>query len=94
MARKSSQNWNVFVGNIQKCIGSHLQSLKSLGKTKLDDKVIDSLQVYCGKAITENTDSMLNMKDAMMAIWNHCRSTDENFVHHFCPTGEESWCGF
>ena len=34
------------------------------------------------------------MKDAVMVIWNHCRSTDENTFHHLCPTGEESWCGF
>ena len=95
------------VGHIQKRMGSRLRSLKkSLGKTKLDDgktiggigrltdKVIDSLQVYYGKAIRENAESISKMKDAVMAIWNHCRSTDENPFHHLCPTGEESWCGF
>lgn len=79
---------------------------KSCGKTKLDDgksiggkgrltdKLIDSLPVYYGKAIRENSHSLPEMKNAAMAIWNHTRSTDEEPHHDLCPTGEDSWCGF
>ncbi len=34
------------------------------------------------------------MKNAVMAIWNHCRSTDEKPFHDLCPIGEDSWCRF
>ena len=34
------------------------------------------------------------MENAVMAIWHHTRSSDENPDHHFCPDGENSWCGF
>ena len=34
------------------------------------------------------------MQSAVMAIWHHFKSTDENPDHDLCPPGEESWCGF
>ena len=95
------------VGHIQKRMGSRLRSLKkrfgknklSDGKTiggrgRLTDKVIDDIQVYYGKAIRQNTSSCEAMKTAIMAIWNHMRSTDESPHHHLCPKGKDSWCKY
>eukprot|EP00112_Aurelia_sp_Birch-Aquarium-sp1_P015936 Seg357.6 transcript_id=Seg357.6/GoldUCD/mRNA.D3Y31 product="hypothetical protein" protein_id=Seg357.6/GoldUCD/D3Y31 len=95
------------VGHIQKRMGSRLRSLKKScgkekladgksigGKGRLTDKLIDSLQVYYGKAIRGNSHSLPEMKGAVMAIWNHIRSTDENPNHQLCPAGKDSWCGF
>ena len=33
------------------------------------------------------------MQNAVMAIWHHSQSTDENPDHDLCPHGENSWCG-
>ena len=95
------------IGHIQKRMGSRLRSLKKRwgtakltdgksigGKGRLTDKLIDSLQVYYGKAIRANCHSVPEMKDAVMAIWNHTKSTDKDPYHHLCPTGKDSWCGF
>ena len=43
------------------------------------------------KAIRNNVNSIEAMEKAIMATWNHIRSTDENLQHHLCPTGEHSW---
>lgn len=34
------------------------------------------------------------MQNAVMAIWHHNKSTNENPEHELCPEGENSWCGF
>ena len=95
------------VGHIQKRMESRLRSLKKrLGSTKfsdgksiggkgrLTDKLIDSLQVYYGRAIRSNTHCKESMKNAVMAIWEHSRSTDASPHHELCPQGSDSWCGF
>ena len=95
------------VGHIQKRMGSRLRSLKKRaaktklrdgktlgGKGRLTDAMIDSLQVYYGKAIRENVSNLQSMKNAVNAIWHHIRSTDESPHHHLCPEGETSWCGY
>eukprot|EP00112_Aurelia_sp_Birch-Aquarium-sp1_P014509 Seg314.3 transcript_id=Seg314.3/GoldUCD/mRNA.D3Y31 product="hypothetical protein" protein_id=Seg314.3/GoldUCD/D3Y31 len=95
------------VGHIQKRMGTRLRSLKSRsgnaklsdgksigGRGRLTNKLIDSLQVYYGKAIMGNTESIIAMKDAVMAIWHHIQSTDEDPNHNLCPKGSSSWCGF
>ena len=95
------------VGHVQKRLGSRLRSLKKeLGKTPLEDGKsiggigrltntrIDKLQVYYGKAIRENTHSINSMKQAVMAIWHHLKSTNENPEHDLYPPGADSWCGF
>lgn len=95
------------VGHVQKRLGSRLCSLKKrLGKTPLEDgkpiggkgrltdKTIDKLQVYYGKAIRQNTESIDSMQNAVMAIWHHSTSTDDSPDHDLCPEGENSWCGF
>ena len=95
------------MGHVQKRLGSRLRSLKKRlgknhledgkpigGKGRLTDKVIDKLQVYYGKAIRQNTHSVDAMQNAIMAIWHHNKSTDDNPDHDLCPEGENSWCGF
>ena len=95
------------VGHVQKRMGSRLRALKKRsGKTHLDDgkpiggrgrltdNVIDSMQVYYGKAIRNNTHSVKAMQDAIWAIWYHMQSTDKNPDHSRCPVGKDSWCGF
>ena len=95
------------VEHVQKKMGSRICSLKKrLGKTQLSDgkriggrgrltdKVIDNLQVYYGKAIRNNTQSIEDMSNAVLAIWHHTRSTDTNPDHKLCPEGETSWCGY
>lgn len=95
------------VGHVQKRLGSRLRSLKKRlgttrlpdgkgigGKGRLTDKLIDKLQVYYGKAIRQNSHDIDCMQNAVMAIWYHTKSTDENPDHDFCPPGEGSWCGF
>ena len=64
------------------------------GKGQLTDKRIDKLQVYYGKAIRQNTHDIECMQNAVMAIWHHSKSTDENPDHDLCPPGEQSLCGF
>ena len=34
------------------------------------------------------------MQNAVMAIWHHSKSTDEETDHDVCPLGEESLCCF
>ena len=68
------------LGHIQKRKGSRLRSMKKyMGNTKLSDrktiggrgrltdKRIDSLQVYNGKAIRNNTTTITAMQNAVMA---------------------------
>ena len=74
---------------------THLDDGKTIGgKGSLNDKVIDSLQVYHGQAIRNNTSSVEQMKNAIMAIWRHMGSTDQEPQHELCPNGEHSWCGY
>ena len=94
------------VGHVQKRMGSRPRSLKKRmgqarledgkgigGRGRLTDKTIDSLQVYYGKAIRENTNDIGAMENAIMAIWHHTQATDDNPDHELCPPGEHSWCG-
>ena len=95
------------VGHVQKRLGSRLRSLKKRtgqarladgkgigGRGRLTDKTIDSMQVYYGKAIRGNTHDIESMEKAVMAIWHHSRSTDDDPDHDLCPAGETSWCGY
>ena len=56
------------MGHVQRHLGSWLRSLKKVtgeasladgkrigGRGRVTDRTIDSMQVYCGKAIRENT---------------------------------------
>ena len=82
--------------NLMKKSGkSALPDGKSIdGQGRLTKKCIDSLQVYYGRAIRDNTESVPAMKNAVMAILLHSRSTDQNPDHQLCQKGKDSWCGF
>ena len=95
------------VGHIQKRMGSCLRAMKKHmgdtklsdgkkigGRGKLTDKRIDSLQVYYGKAIKNNTNSIAAIQNAVMTIWKHYGSTDDDPKHELCPPGSSSWCGY
>ena len=92
------------VEHVQKCLGSRLRSLKKRtghladgkglgGRGRLTDKAIDSMQVYYGKAIRGNTHNIESMENAVMAIWHHSRSTDDDPDHDLCLPRETS-CGY
>jgi len=41
-----------------------------------------------------NTPNIKSMEEAVMAIWHHSRSIDDEPDHNLCPPGETSWCGY
>lgn len=95
------------IGHIQKRMGARLRKLeksskgaklydgRSLGgKNRLTDGLIDQLQSYYGNAIRKNTDSLVNMKAVVWAIYFHKLSTDDKPQHGLCPTGKDTWCKY
>ena len=93
------------VGHVQKRMGTNLRNLKkslsgkklSDGKTisgrgRLTDQKIDKLQIFYGLAIRRNKGDIENMKKEVLAGLYHSSSSDDNPQHHYCPTGETSWC--
>ena len=75
--------------------GKKLSNGKPLtGKSRLTLKTIDTLQNYYGLAIRENTHSLVDMVNAVLAAFYHVASTDEKPMHTLCPVGEDSWCGW
>ena len=56
------------------------------------DTTIDRLQLYYGRAIRENSDSLQHTVKAIWAgLMPRC-STDENPQHMHCPAGPDLWC--
>ena len=95
------------IGHIQKRVGTRLRKMcnqfkgKKLsngkpltGKSRLTMKTIDTLQNYYGLAIKENTHSLVDMVNAVLAAFYHVACTDEKPMHTLCPVGEDSWCGW
>ena len=89
------------IGQIQKRIGSRLRKLKNTmkgvkladgkgfsGKRRLTDGKIDILQNYYSLSVRGNIHDVREMAKSIKA------STDTNPWHHFCPDGEDSWCGY
>ena len=98
---------NECIGHVQKRIGTRLRKLCNSykgqklsdgkpinGKNRLTTKIIDTLQNYYGMAIRRNTDSLVNMVNAVLATLYHVASTDDDPDHGLCPAGEDSWCGW
>ena len=71
--------------------GKDRVTLAGKGHGKLRPEVITKLQRYYTKAIRSNN-TVPGMKKAIMAILDHCRSTENNQHHDNCPTGPDSWC--
>ena len=95
------------VGHVQKRMGSQLRKLKATYKSKvldngksisghnrLTDSQIDSLQVYYGMAIRNNTGNLDNMKQAIWAIYFHKLSTNDKPFHGLCPNTISTWCKY
>lgn len=69
------------VSHVRKKMGSRLRILK-----RLTDKIVDSLQVCCGQAIRQNTNSVPEMENAAMAIGHHISSNDNELNLYALPT--------
>ena len=95
------------VGHVQKQMGTKLRELKRTwkgrkskdgkgigGKQRLTGARINSYQVYYGKAIRSNLGNVDAARNAVLAIYYHSVSTDEQPQHHLCPDNSQSWCGF
>lgn len=84
------------IGHVEKRMGSRLRGIKKRerlgGKGKLTDVLINKLTKYYGLAIRRNSDSVENMKNAIMATFDHLISTNEKPMHAKCPAGAQSWC--
>ena len=91
------------VGHVQKRMGSRLRSLKKPlddgkpigGRGRLTDNVIDSMQVYYGEAIRNNTHSVKQCKMLFGLSGTICNLLIRiQTTVSRCPVGEDSWCGF
>ena len=95
------------VGHVQKRCGSRLRRLKQdnrgkklsdgkglSGAGRLTEKVMNTLQNYYGCAIRQNTGSLEDMRKSVSAILPHVASSANNLLHHSCPDGDNSWCGY
>lgn len=94
------------VGHVQKRMGNRLRTLrqskkgavlsdggKIMGKGRLTDKAINTLQNYYGMAIRQNTDSIYAMKKSVWAVLYHNSKIDDlKERHKFCPRTPNSWC--
>ena len=63
------------------------------GKGRLTGRKIDVLQNYYGLAVRENLNDVEEMEEIEASLF-HFASTNKNPQHHFCPDGENSWCGY
>ncbi|XP_025074101.1 uncharacterized protein LOC105427310 [Pogonomyrmex barbatus] len=89
------------IAHVQKRMGSRLRNAKKShkgidgkGAGKLTEKLIKDLTIYYGLAIRRNTESLLDMKNAVWATYYHKISTDEKSMHSHCPPGSNSWCSW
>ena len=94
------------VGHVQKRMGNRLRNLrqsnqgvilddkkKIMGRGRLTDKAINTLQNYYGMAIRQNTDNIYAMKKCVCAILYHNSNiVDQSERHKFCPRALNSWC--
>lgn len=64
------------------------------GAGRLTDTGIDKFQQYYGKAIREITNDLDKMRRAVLAIYCHSVSTDEEPNHLLCPPAPNTWCEF
>ena len=61
-------------------------------KGKLTDSLIDKMQNYYGIAIRANVGNLNEMKNAVLASFFHCASSDACPLYNYCPVGPDSWC--
>ena len=67
--------------------GTKVSDGKALvGKGRLTDKAINTLQNHYGMAIRQNSDSLYAMKKSVVAILHHCSDISDNEKRHrYCP---------
>jgi len=89
------------IGHVQKRLGTRCRELcrklrgKKLsdgkvivGKGRLSNRAINTMQNYYGMAIRQNTDNLYAMRKAVGAVLYHCSDIKkESIHHHFCPHG-------
>ena len=64
-----------------------------MGKGRLTNKAVNTLQNYYGMAIRQNTDNIYVMKKCIWAVLYHNSDiTDLVERHKFCPRSDTSWC--
>ena len=94
------------LGHVQKRLGTRLRELcrsykgkklsdgkKLIGKGRLTNKAINTLQNYYGMAIRQNSSGIYGMKKGVGAVLYHCSDIEnEHERHKFCPRDEDSWC--
>ena len=94
------------VGHVQKRLGARLRKLRHtfkgkklddgkglMGKGRLTDNCINTLQNYFGLAIRQNNSDIYLMKKSIGAVLYHCSDIlDENVRHQFCPKSGSGWC--
>ena len=69
-------------------------TLGGAGKGRLTAAKINKLTVYYGRAVRANSDSVGNMRSAVMASFLHSISTDDDPHYSRCLEGKDSWCFF
>ncbi|GFX86228.1 uncharacterized protein TNCV_2561101 [Trichonephila clavipes] len=57
-----------------------------ISSSRLTDSLIDKLAHYYGNAIRCNSTSVKEMRKAILAVWGHSCSTEDEPMHWFCPT--------
>ena len=66
---------------------------KIIGRGRLTDKAINTMQNYFGMAIRQNKGKLYEMKKAIGTVLWHCSDIhDEEIRHKFCPKSINSWC--
>lgn len=60
----------------------------------LTEVKIVKLTKYYKNSVLRNLESVVNMKQDILATLHHCVSTDSTPRHTKCPQGEQSWCFF
>ena len=64
-----------------------------VGKGRLSNRAINTMQNYYGMAIRQNTDNLYAMCKAAGAVLYHCSDIKKESIHHrFCPHGTSSCC--
>lgn len=60
----------------------------------MTDAMIDKMQNYYGIAMRANVGNLKAMKNAILASFFHCDSSESHPFHQYCPVGPESWCKY
>lgn len=91
------------VNHVAKRLGTGLRNIRKVCAAKkmriggkkhgsLKLSTIDKLTKYYRNAIINHLGDEKEMKKAIFATLDHCRSTDQVPRHKNCPTGKDSWC--